>query len=399
MKMKKMLLILLVFAIAGTGAFAQEHKHEPFDVLIGLNLGLGISPNVFGLISSLRDGVGRPGDYAFTMDFGLTVDFYFLNWLSVSSGLLLHPDIYATLNRGISRVDSISDIAGMPFCMTLPIMAHINIPRVEWLYMGTGVNINIPLFGLLDSVAGISTKGDTFVGLPIDIGFDFVKPGRGGVRFFFRVTPEFHKNGTPVPIGFIWQIYNWKIFSRDNNAGSRNSKTTYSSDNTGNSGGGGSTGNSSSSSTSSGGGGGGNVTSGNSGGGSTSNSGNSGNVTNSTFTLTGIPSTYNGKYAILQSSLPIGGAQSINMAADTIILVPIANGSVSIPMWSGINTDNPVRYSGNDTATVMVTIFNLATTTSSFDVLSPLPLSQIKFDSVTFSKGGATKSWSQGQVQ
>jgi len=397
--MKKMLLIMLVFAMAGTGAFAQEHKHEPFDVLIGLNFGFGISPNVFGLFSGPGEGEAWSGNYAFTMDFGLTVDFYFLNWLSVSSGLLLHPDIYATLNRGTSSVDNITDIAGMPFCLTIPIMAHINTPRVEWLYMGVGVNINIPLFGLLDSVAGTSTKGKTFVGLPIDIGFDFVKPGRGGVRFFFRVTPEFHKNGTPVPIGFVWQIYNWKVFSREKDA---DGKTAYSSSGTGKSGGstgnsGGGTGNSGGGTGNSGGG------TGNSGGGTGNNNsgstGNSGVVTSGTFTLTGIPAIYNGKYAILQSSLPIGGAQSINMATDTIILVPITNGSVSIPMWSGINTDNPIRYSGNDTATVMVTIFNLATTTSSFDVLSPLPLSQIKFNSVTFSKGGATKSWSQGQVQ
>jgi hypothetical protein len=47
--------------------------------------------------------------------------------------------------------------------------------------------------------------------LPIDFGFDFIKAGKGGSRFFFRVTPEFHKNGTTIPIGFIWQIYNWKI--------------------------------------------------------------------------------------------------------------------------------------------------------------------------------------------
>jgi hypothetical protein len=57
-------------------------------------------------------------------------------------------------------------------------------------------------------------KGDFFVGLPIDIGFDSVKPGRGGGRFFFRITPEFHKKGVAVPIGFIWQIYNWKIYSK-----------------------------------------------------------------------------------------------------------------------------------------------------------------------------------------
>jgi hypothetical protein len=64
---------------------------------------------------------------------------------------------------------------------------------------------------MVDGLAGIDTKGDFFVGLPIDIGFDLVKPGRGGGRFFFRITPEFHEKGTVLPIGFIWQMYNWKI--------------------------------------------------------------------------------------------------------------------------------------------------------------------------------------------
>jgi len=111
--------------------------------------------------------------------------------------------------------------------LTIPFAAHVNIPYVEWLYTGIGLNINIPLFGMLDSTINdsggpkISTKGKTFVGLPIDLGFDFVKPGRGGARFFFRVTPEFHKvdgvdkTFVTVPIGFAWQIWNWKVLVKN----------------------------------------------------------------------------------------------------------------------------------------------------------------------------------------
>jgi hypothetical protein len=89
------------------------------------------------------------------------------------------------------------------------------VPKLEWLYTGIGLNLNIPILGMFDSLTGENTKGDFFIGLPIDLGFDFIKAGRGGGRFFFRITPEFHENGTTLPIGFIWQIYNWKIYSKN----------------------------------------------------------------------------------------------------------------------------------------------------------------------------------------
>jgi hypothetical protein len=213
------LAIALVFGMTGPGAFAQE-KHQPFDVLIGFNTGFGITPNIFGLFSSISDQKIPKGNYAIIIDFGITGDFYLFNWLSFNSGLFLHPDLYVLLDQELKGKFEFKDIAATPLCLTIPLAAHINVPNVEWLYAGAGLSLNIPLFGLLDStvknVSGmnIDTKGDFFVGLPIDIGFDFIKPGRGGTRFFFRVTPEFHKRGTTVPIGFIWQSWNWRIFSR-----------------------------------------------------------------------------------------------------------------------------------------------------------------------------------------
>jgi hypothetical protein len=217
--MKKAVLIFSLLLL-GVMAFAQVtdedvHKHQPFDMLLGLNLGVGISPNVGELVSSLSDQRLPKGNYAAIYDFGLTYDFYLFSWLSFSTGSLLHADMYIILDHDLKNVDKVTDIAAAPVCLTIPLMVHFNIPKVEWLYAGFGLNFNIPIMSMLDSVvSSIDTKGDPFVGLPIDIGFDFVKPGRGGGRFFFRITPEFHKNGTTLPIGFIWQIYNWKIYSR-----------------------------------------------------------------------------------------------------------------------------------------------------------------------------------------
>jgi len=210
------LVITLVFGMTGTGTFAQEEqKHQPFDVLIGLNLGLGITPNMPELLRSTGGDKLPQGNYAVIFDFGVTGDFYIFNWLSVNTGLLLHPDMYMILDQDLSG--EFTDIAASPICLTIPIAAHVNIPKVEWLYAGIGLSFNIPLLDMLNSTMesesgmAVDMKGDFFIGLPIDIGFDFIKPGNGGARFFFRITPEFHKKGTTVPIGFIWQIWNWKV--------------------------------------------------------------------------------------------------------------------------------------------------------------------------------------------
>ena len=207
------LAIALILGMTGTRAFAQEEKHQQFDVLMGLNFGMGITPNVGRLFS----GDIPSGNYALTFDFGLTGDFYIFNWLSLNTGLLLHPDIYLTLDRDV-EVDNFKDIAAAPLCLTVPLMVHVNIPRAEWLYMGIGLNFNFPITGMFDSIADVDTKGNFFVGLPIDLGFDFVQPGSGGVRFFFRVTPEFHEYGKALPVGFVWQIWNWKLHGKKNSS-------------------------------------------------------------------------------------------------------------------------------------------------------------------------------------
>jgi hypothetical protein len=219
--------LVLGAASAQENAASSGHKHEPFDVLLGLNLGFGVSSNLFNTISAIaswQSGNTLPeGAAAVTFDLGVTADFYLLNWLSFSSGLLLHPDIYLT-PKGLNLTDrpaKFTDIFATPLCLTIPFAAHVNIPTLEWLYVGLGLNLNLPLTSLLDStgvaaaITRIDTKGKFFVGLPIDIGFDFVKPGsNGGARLVFRITPEFHENGTAVPIGIMWQVWNWKLYSK-----------------------------------------------------------------------------------------------------------------------------------------------------------------------------------------
>jgi hypothetical protein len=225
--MKKVFAIITVAMVMSTVAFAQEekpqqevnvqketvHKHKPSDMLLGLNFGLGLTSNI-GDFFTTSGGSMPKGNYAFTFDFGLTYDFYLFNWLSFNTGLLLHPDIYLILDQKLEEVGSFSDIASSPLCLTIPLASHVNVPKVEWLYAGIGLNLNIPITGMLDGSFGADTKGDFFIGLPIDIGFDFIRVGKGGGRFFFRIAPEFHKKGTVVPVGFIWQIWNWKIYSK-----------------------------------------------------------------------------------------------------------------------------------------------------------------------------------------
>jgi len=126
----------------------------------------------------------------------------------------------------------------------------------------------------------------------------------------------------------------------------------------------------------------------------TKQDGNGGEVTDSTFTLTSIPSEYNGKYAYLNFYGSGGsgyGWESINMSTEAMTLCLISNGSVSIPLWD----TNLVRYTGNDTSNISVVLFNTQTLNS--EDFESSATGYIVFSNVTFSNGGATRSWGQGQ--
>jgi len=114
-----------------------------------------------------------------------------------------------------------------------------------------------------------------------------------------------------------------------------------------------------------------------------------------TFTLTDIPSQYNGKYAFLFSddNWVVIGAQSISSATNpeaNHTLPEISNGSVVLTMWKMMPNGSISGYTGNDTfAEVYVYIYESNTTNS------PVIMSN-QLSSITFNNGNATKSFGDG---
>ena len=114
------------------------------------------------------------------------------------------------------------------------------------------------------------------------------------------------------------------------------------------------------------------------GGSSAGGGGSSGAGSGGTFTLTGIPSKYNGLNANLE-----GQSDHYNVRVSGTV-TRISNGRVSIPMWEEDSSSYTKRYSGNDILGFTVSIISDA-----YD-----DIAYASFDAVTFSKGSATKSWS-----
>jgi len=204
---KKLFLIIVILLLFTGNVFSTEHKHEKFDMLLGLGLGEGISPNLllfFILDQELQN------DYALYVEFGLNFDFYINKYLSINSGLLYRMNMY-----GYSYIDKDtgedSDGVALPLCLTFPFAIHLNIPRMEFLYVGVGVHFNVPLFGLFESYLDYDTRGKPFIGIPIDLGFDFMRPGGEGPRLFLRIIPEIHRQNTVVPVGVFVQFNNRKL--------------------------------------------------------------------------------------------------------------------------------------------------------------------------------------------
>jgi len=111
-----------------------------------------------------------------------------------------------------------------------------------------------------------------------------------------------------------------------------------------------------------------------------------------TFTLTGIPSQHNGRYAVFFSdNVEVVGCQNVD-SNWTTTLVQIANGSISLPMWN-MTSGQAVGYSGSHTDGGVVLIYSSAT---QIQYNWPDYIAGRYFSSITFSNGSATKDWSQG---
>jgi hypothetical protein len=207
---KKGFSVLVLVVLITSGIFALDHKHEGFDMLLGIGWGLDA-----GVDSDYADDMSIQLD----TNFGINYDFYIFSWLSASTGLLFGPSI------AFATGDNFSVNGG--FYLTIPFSVHINVPFIEWLYLGAGVGFNIPLSDLSSEDETIM-PAKYFTSLPIDIGFDFAKKEkRSGGRLIFRIIPNIqtaytwdfgwvHEDGNKVIMtyGLYWQFHNWKIFSK-----------------------------------------------------------------------------------------------------------------------------------------------------------------------------------------
>lgn len=219
--MRKFVGLMFILTVLASVGFTQENtppppntKYSPFDMLVGYGSGMGF--NMQGDVFKLKEGF-----MIFTVDLGVNFDFYIFNWLSVSSGLGLAENLSMVIENDLSKDSdiTITDVMNTPFCLTIPVQVHINTPRLDWLYFGTGVYINIPLFNVLDTARASSdvdlpdTKGKVFVSMPIDVGFDFGHKDKTSQRFMFRITPNFLELKTLVSFGFFYQK-NYKVYSK-----------------------------------------------------------------------------------------------------------------------------------------------------------------------------------------
>ena len=115
------------------------------------------------------------------------------------------------------------------------------------------------------------------------------------------------------------------------------------------------------------------------------------------FTLTGIPSQYNGKYVMFQSrDAAIIGAQAfVNVEGEyNGTLTPIRNGRAAMNLWR-VSPAGFAPYKGTDTVKATVMIYNQATVKDSDSSTEEI---SVEFASVSFRNGDATQAWSTGTV-
>jgi hypothetical protein len=123
-----------------------------------------------------------------------------------------------------------------------------------------------------------------------------------------------------------------------------------------------------------------------------------------TFTLTGIPSQYNGKYAYFAGAAQVGreaivvvGVQSDNLTLDdkSVPLVPIRNGRVTLLLWQRY-AQGYFRYTGNDTlTTTRFIITSQAAVDTDADIVIEVDRT---FGNLSFRNGNATKAWRDSTI-
>jgi len=117
-----------------------------------------------------------------------------------------------------------------------------------------------------------------------------------------------------------------------------------------------------------------------------------------TFTLTGIPSKYNGMYFKIDSldSVKIDGStyypqSSVSKPAnrDNYTWARISNGRVSVPMWAWNGGTKNDRWTGGGNLRCTISISK----SESYGMIGNYGAAQVAVVVVSFSNGGATKSW------
>ncbi|MDR0684072.1 MAG: hypothetical protein LBF83_02955 [Spirochaetaceae bacterium] len=213
--MNKVVNAVVLAVVLCSFGFAQEtpasentHKYKSLDMLLGFSGGGGF--NMKG------DAFQLEKDSYFIVDayVGVNYDFYILYWLSASTGLYVYEIMSVNNKVDLSDTNTtLTDVMRTPIALTLPISAHVNMPRLEWLYLGAGMNFHIPLFSMIPASSGMpDTKGDPYISLPIDVGVDF-KAGNKLCRILLRATPHFFEPDTLVTFGIMFQN-NIKIYSK-----------------------------------------------------------------------------------------------------------------------------------------------------------------------------------------
>jgi hypothetical protein len=122
------------------------------------------------------------------------------------------------------------------------------------------------------------------------------------------------------------------------------------------------------------------------------------------FTVTDIPSAWNGQYAYAEgyvgNSVIIGAATqpTINSTHVAVAGVLIQNGTVTLPLWLVSDDGDGSSYTGSDTVSDFWVLGTATAAITEDSATTNVFTSEVIFASVTFSNGSATKAMSEGTM-